>query len=353
MPDLYSIVGPLLRCLDPEAAHNLTLRALELGLAGRTARIDRPLLKTSCLGLSFPNPIGLAAGFDKDARVPNRMLALGFGFVEIGTVTPKPQSGNPKPRIFRLIEDRAVINRLGFNNQGMDASAQRLSRRDRSAGLLGVNIGKNKTSDDAVADYVAAFNRLAHYADYFVINVSSPNTPGLRDLQAVESLRPLLDAMVRSREKLGSGSSKTRLLLKLAPDLTVEEVVAAAELAHDSGFDGLTISNTTLGRPDSLKSPFREEAGGLSGQPLEKKSTELVRSVYRATNGALPIVGVGGVSNADDAFNKIAAGASLVQLYSGLVFEGPALVSGILDGLEATLQAKGFSKVADAVGSEA
>ncbi len=353
MPDLYRLFGPALRSLAPERAHNLMLRALEMGLAGhRAGDAATPTLETSCFGLSFPNPLGLAAGFDKDARVPDRMLDLGFGFVEVGSITPKAQPGNPKPRIFRLAEDQAVINRLGFNNGGMEAAAQRLQRRRANQGIIGVNIGKNKSSTDAVEDYRLAFRRLAPLADYLVVNVSSPNTPGLRDLQTVGSLRPLLQCLVTERSSLSSDGNKPPVLLKLAPDLALDDALGAADLAADCGIDGLVISNTTLDRPDGLKSSSKGQAGGLSGRPLFGKSTDLLRRVYRANGGGLPIVGVGGIASAQNAYEKIRAGASLVQLYSALVFEGPRLVGNLLQGLEELLHADGFSNIAQAVGTD-
>ncbi len=353
MSGLYRLVGPVLRGLNPETAHNLTLRALELGLGGKAANVSRESLHLSVAGLTFPNPVGLAAGFDKDARVPGRMLMLGFGFVEVGSLTPKPQSGNPKPRIFRLVEDQAVINRLGFNNGGMDAAATRLADRDRSKGLVGVNIGKNKTSTDAVEDYQLAFNKLALLADYVVVNVSSPNTPGLRDLQAVESLRPLLTSLFQSRANLQEGTSRPPIFLKLAPDLAVDDALAAAHLAAECGMDGLVISNTTIDRPVTLKSPNRQESGGLSGRPLFDKSTELLRRVYRTSGGQLPIIGVGGVASAQDAYEKIRAGASLVQLYSALIYQGPGLVGSIVDGLDKLVAQDGFVSVTEAIGIDA
>jgi dihydroorotate dehydrogenase len=350
--DPYRLFGPMLRRFEPELAHDLTLRALESGLGGKAGHKLRPSLAVRCIGLDFPNPVGLAAGFDKDARVPDRMLALGFGFVEVGTVTPEPQAGNPKPRIFRLPDDEAVINRLGFNNGGMEAMASRLERRPPGGGILGVNIGKNKTTEDAIADYRAAFERLAPLGDYVVVNISSPNTPGLRDLQAVESLRPLLHALVREREKT-SAVARPPLLLKLAPDLAVDDAVQASMLAAGEGFDGLTISNTTIDRPATLASRHRDQAGGLSGKPLFERSTELLRSVYGATDHGLPIVGVGGVASAEQAYAKIRAGASLVQLYSALIYRGPGLIEQILAGLEVLLARDGLTSIEQAIGSDA
>lgn len=353
MSVLYRLVGPVLRGLDPETAHNLTLRALELGLAGKASNRSRVSLQVSVAGLTFLNPVGLAAGFDKDARVPGRMLALGFGFVEVGSLTPKAQSGNPLPRIFRLAEDEAVINRLGFNNGGMDAAAARLEQRNRSYGLVGVNIGKNKTSPDAIEDYQLVFEKLAPFADYVVVNVSSPNTPGLRDLQAVESLRPLLTRLFEVRSNLSGEISRLPIFLKLAPDLAIDDAIAAADLAAACGMDGLVISNTTIDRPEFLRSSNKLEAGGLSGRPLFDKSTELLRQVYRAQGSRLPIVGVGGIASAQDAYTKIRAGASLVQLYSALIYQGPGLVSSIVDGLEKLVADDGFANVAEAIGIDA
>lgn len=349
--DPYRFAGPLLRCLDPEAAHGLTLRLLETGVLGRSRPADPPELAVTCWGRRFPNPIGLAAGFDKDARVPDVMLGLGFGFVETGTVTPRPQAGNPKPRLFRLIEDRAVINRMGFNNQGIDAAVARLAARSRS-GVVGANIGRNKDSEDAVADYVAGLNAMAPVADYLVVNVSSPNTPGLRDLQAVEHLKPLLQALLTARARLEGAAATCPLCLKIAPDLADDDAAAVARLAVDLGLDGLIVSNTTLARPASLVSRHRGEAGGLSGAPLFARSTELVSVVYAATGGRLPLIGVGGIFSAADAYAKIRAGATLVQLYTALAFEGPGLVREIASGLADLLRHDGFATLGEAVGAD-
>lgn len=349
MPDPYSLVGPLLRCLEPERAHEATLRALECGLAGRTRWRADPILHSRRFGLTFPHPLGLAAGFDKDARVADRMLALGFGFVEIGTVTPRPQSGNPRPRIFRLSEDRALINRLGFNNGGLDAAAARLAAR-HGHGIVGANIGRNKDSTDAVSDYVAGFRALAPHADYVTVNISSPNTPGLRDLQAVESLKPLLQALVEARGNLAGEGARRPILLKLAPDLADADAVAAARLALDCGIDGLIVSNTTIARPAGLRSRHASEAGGLSGRPLMARSTELLGLLHRELGGGLPLVGVGGIASAEDAYAKVRAGACLLQLYTALVYCGPALVADIADGLAALLRRDGFGSLDEARG---
>ncbi len=319
MASVYRLIRPALRRLPPEAAHELTLRALELGAvrflgesAGREP--DPPALAQRLWGLDFPNPVGLAAGYDKDARVPDAMLQLGFGFVEVGTVTPRPQPGNPKPRLFRLEEDRAIINRMGFNSGGLDAVVGRLSKRVRS-GIVGVNLGRNRDTEDAAADYAEGVLRTASLADYLVVNVSSPNTPGLRELQGREILATLLQRLMRAREE---GGRQVPMLVKIAPDLTPEERRDIAEVALDTGIDGLIVSNTTVARPD-LVSWHAHEAGGLSGRPLFAPSTALLADMYRLTQGRLPLIGAGGIASAADAYAKIRAGASLVQLYTALV----------------------------------
>ena len=349
MPNLYPLIRPALRRLPSETAHELTLRALEVGAAplfGGVGRqeADPPILAQRLWGLDFPNPVGLAAGFDKDARVPDPMRRLGFGFVEIGTVTPRPQLGNPKPRLFRLEEDRAIINRMGFNSGGLDAVAARLSRRKRW-GIVGINLGKNRESGDD--DYVEGILRTARIADYLVVNISSPNTPGLRDLQAGEVLGPLLSRLMAARKEAGSG---TPLLVKIAPDLTREERCDIAQTALDSGIDGLIVSNTTIERPD-LVNRYARETGGLSGRPLFASSTALLADMYRLTDGRLPLIGVGGIASAADAYAKIRAGASLVQLYTALVFEGPDIVRRIKSGLAALRRDDGFASIAEAVGA--
>ncbi len=351
MPDPFRLFGPVLRSIEPESAHNLTLRALELGLAGGGGATSDTILATRCWGRDFPNPIGLAAGFDKDARVFKAMLALGFGFVETGTVTPRPQPGNPKPRVFRLIDDAAVINRLGFNNQGLDAAARRLAAR-KGHGLVGANIGRNKDTTDAIADYVAGLKVMAPLADYVVVNISSPNTPGLRDLHAIDNLHPLLEALIAARQGLRDPARACPICLKIAPDLADEDAVEVARLALELGLDGLTISNTTVVRPDDLVSRHRDEAGGLSGRPLFARSTALLGHVYRETAGRLPLIGVGGIASADDAYAKIRAGATLVQLYTGLIYGGPRLVRDIDRGLADLLRRDGFQTAADAIGAD-
>ncbi len=360
------LAARLLRALPAETAHRATLR-----LTGLFAPLllsppaDDPRLRVRALGLDFPNPVGLAAGFDKDADVPNAMLKLGFGFVECGTVTPKPQAGNPVPRLFRLTEDRAVINRMGFNNRGMDAAAAHLQAR-RKRGIVGINIGANKDSADRIADYAQAFSRLAQLADYVTVNVSSPNTPGLRGLQNKEELTRLLSTMIEARARLplarsaGGGGVFERLrekdgggvpiLLKIAPDLDGNTLDDIAQSATASGIEGVIVSNTTIARP-SLKSANAAEAGGLSGRPLLAPSTEILRQMRTRLPQTIVLVGVGGISSGADAYEKIRAGASLVQLYTGLVYEGPGLVARIKRELLTLLARDGFATIADAVGT--
>ena len=316
-----------LRRLPAETAHRLAVRALATGL-GRRAAADAPALGVKLWGLTFPNPVGIAAGFDKNAEAFGGLLRAGAGFVEVGTVTPRGQAGNPKPRLFRLLADGAVINRMGFNNQGMDAMARRLKGRDRSAGIVGVNIGRNKDGDDS--DYVTCFEALAAYADYITVNVSSPNTPGLRDLQARDPLAALIDELQRARARMGL---TLPLLVKIAPDLEPEQRRDIAEVARLSGLDGLVISNTTIARPATLRSPARGEQGGLSGRPLFAPSTALLAEMYELTDGKLPLIGVGGITSAADARAKLEAGASLVQLYTALAYGGPGLIGQIKRGL--------------------
>jgi len=349
VPDLYWFVRPLLRALPPETAHRLTLTALAAGLGGTSRTPDLPELRQRVWGLDFPNPIGIAAGFDKDAQAPEPLLRLGFGFVEIGTVTPRPQSGNPIPRVFRLEADGALINRMGFNSGGLDLVVQRMSARRREAGVVGVNVGKNRDSADAAPDYAEAVRRTAPLADYLVVNVSSPNTPKLRELQARAALEALLRQVVEARHQSGA---RPPLLVKIAPDLTAEERADIAAVALASGIDGIIVSNTTVAHPPGLRSPQAREAGGLSGRPLFEPSTALLAEIYRLTEGRIPLIGVGGVANAENAYAKIRAGASLVQLYTALVFGGPTLVGEIKTGLAALLHRDGFAAVAEAVGAD-
>lgn len=348
--DLYPVIGPLLRLAPPEWAHRASIQALKWGLVGDGAEHDDPVLRIRLWDREFPNPVGLAAGFDKDAEVAD--LFPGFGFAEVGTVTPQPQAGNPRPRLFRLAEDEAVINRLGFNSEGMLAVRARLECR-RGNRILGVNLGCNKDSADAAADYIAGLRTLGPFADYVAINVSSPNTPGLRDLQERNALEALLGRLVNARaDMLGPGQTLP-LLLKIAPDLGPGELEDVARIATDMELDGLIVGNTTVARPANLRSRHRAELGGLSGAPLFTPSTEALRTVFRLTRGRLPLIGVGGIASGADAYVKIKAGASLVQLYTALIYRGPGLVGRIKARLARDLKRDGFTSVAEAVGVEA
>jgi len=349
---VYRLIFPLLDRIDAERAHGLAIRGLKTGIpfGAGNASPDPAVLHQTVLGLTFANPLGLAAGFDKNGEVVAPMLGLGFGFVEVGTVTPLPQPGNPRPRLFRLTRDRAVINRMGFNNTGAAAMATRLHQRPQGThGILGINLGKNKDQTDAAADYVAGVAALGALADYLVINVSSPNTPGLRALQERGPLAALITRVVAARDAL---ERKPPLLLKIAPDLMEEERADIAAVVLESGLDGLIVSNTTVARPAGLDPLYAGEAGGLSGRPLLEPSTALLGEMYRRLEGRLPIIGVGGVASGADAYAKIRAGASLVQLYSALVFEGPGLVRRIKTELAALLNRDGFASVAAAVGAD-
>ncbi len=345
---------PCLRLLPPEAAHDLTLRALALGLVRVRAAPPDPILRTQVWGRDFPNPIGLAAGFDKNALVPDAMLRFGFGFVEIGSVTPLPQAGNPKPRIFRLAADGAVINRLGFNNDGLAIVAARLAARRRrdaasGTGIIGANIGKNRDAADAVADYEAGIRAFAPLADYLVVNISSPNTPGLRDLQRRREVTTLIERLLAARRAAAPGEPPP-LLVKIAPDLSEVERADLADVALTSGIDGLIVSNTTVSRPPGLRSGHAHEPGGLSGKPLFAPSTSLLAEMYRRTQGRVPLIGVGGIASGADAYAKIRAGASLVQLYTGLAYQGPALIERIKSELAALLRRDRVASLAEAVG---
>lgn len=322
----------LVHRLDPETAHRLAIRALPFLPARRLA--PAPRLRTVLAGLELAHPIGLAAGFDKNAEVPDAMLAQGFAWVEVGTITPRPQPGNPRPRVFRLVEDEAVINRLGFNNEGLEAVARRLERRAGGTGVVGANIGMNKDTPDPVADYLLGLRRLHPLADYLTVNVSSPNTPGLRGLQAREPLRRLLGELLAARA--GLAGPRKPLLLKIAPDLDEAGEEAIAEVALALGIDGLIVSNTTITRPPGLRSPHRDEAGGLSGRPLMAPSTALLARMRRRLGPDMPLVGVGGIATGRDVRAKLEAGANAVQLYTALVYRGLGLVPRLLAELRAT-----------------
>jgi dihydroorotate dehydrogenase len=342
----YRAADFLLSRLDAETAHGLTVRALKSGVAPRDRKPDSPSLAVTVWGRTLSNPIGLAAGFDKNAEVPDAMLGLGFGLVEIGSVTPKPQDGNPRPRLFRLVEDRGVINRMGFNGAGLNAALARLSARPRR-GFVGVNVGANKDSTNRKADYVTCAAALAPHADYLVCNVSSPNTPGLRSLQGRLQLADLLKQVQDA-----IAARPVPLLVKIAPDATDDDLDDVVAVCRDLRMDGIIVGNTTVERPASLRSARRGETGGLSGAPLMALSTEILRKTARRVEKQFPLIGTGGVGSGADAYAKIRAGATLVQLYSMLVYEGPPLVRRIKDELAALLARDRFASIADAVGAD-
>lgn len=339
----YPLIRPLAFRFEPETAHRLTIKALKLMPLHGPPHFPAAL-RTRVAGLDFVTPIGLAAGFDKDAEVAEEMLSLGFGFVEVGTLTPRPQEGNPKPRLFRLNEDEAVINRLGFNNRGQAAAFDRLEQVSHLPGVIGVNIGANKDSADRVADYVAGVQAMAPVADYLTINISSPNTAGLRALQDEGALKELLAALKKVK-------GKAPIFLKVAPDLDDRDPERIVRAAIDHGIDALIVSNTTLSRP-ALKSRYAGEGGGLSGAPLRPLALDVLRRFRKASGSEIPLVGVGGIANADDAWKRIRAGASLIQLYSAMIYEGPGIARRIANGLAQRLQSAGFANIAEAVGSE-
>jgi dihydroorotate dehydrogenase len=349
---LFSLAKPALHALDAETAHQLTIRGLSL-MPVMPAPADDPRLSIEVFGRTFPNPVGLAAGFDKQCEVPDQLLGLGFGFVELGGVVPKPQEGNPRPRVFRLTQDEAVINRFGLNSDGLDAACKRLAQRRGRPGIVGVNIGANKDSVDRIADYVLCIQRLCGLADFLTINVSSPNTPGLRDLQGEAFLDDLLARSIEARNKSEQGRHKTIMLLKIAPDISLDALDAIVATALKRGIDGLTVSNTTVARPESLKEKaLASETGGLSGKPLFVPSTKLLAETFLRVERKIPLIGVGGVDSADAAWAKIRAGASLVQFYSAMVYKGPGLVSDIKSGLVQTLASEKTS-LAQALGRDA
>jgi dihydroorotate dehydrogenase len=345
MTTFHDLAAHALQVFAAEDAHRLTILGLKSGLGPRAPSQD-PALATELAGLKLANPVGLAAGFDKNAEVAGAMLAAGFGFVECGTVTPRPQAGNPRPRLFRLTEDGAVINRMGFNNVGLARYAANIARPRR--GVVGANIGANKDATDRIGDYVAGLRRLWGLADYFTVNVSSPNTPGLRALQAGAALAELLGRLAEARAALAGHAP---VLLKVAPDLDDAAIEAIAEAVAGAGFDGVIVGNTTLSRPDDLKSGHRGEAGGLSGAPLLALSTRVLGQFHAAARGRFALVGSGGIASGADAYAKIRAGASAVQLYTALVFQGPSLVMTIRRDLAARLKADGFASVAAAIGT--
>jgi dihydroorotate dehydrogenase len=347
---LFGLAQPFIHALDAETAHRATVQALKV-MPLPLAKPDADCLKVTAFGLDFPNPVGLAAGFDKNAEVPDAMLKLGFGFVEIGGVTPLPQPGNPKPRVFRLVEDGAIINRYGLNSEGATAVRERLAARRRQ-GIVGVNIGANKDSEDRTADYMTLVHALADVCDYISINVSSPNTPGLRNLQGRATLDDLLMRIIDARVE--SAGKATPLLLKIAPDVTEHDLDDIVDVARTRQIDGMIVSNTTIDRPHILRDQKQaKEAGGLSGKPLFDASTRVLAQVYQRVEQQFPLVGVGGIDSAETALAKITAGATLIQFYSAMVFKGPGLANEIKAGLVATCKAQGMESITSMVGSKA
>jgi len=346
---------PALHALDPEKAHSVTMMALKNGLHPSFKPINDERLKVKLWGLNFPNPIGLAAGFDKNAEVMNAILKMGFGFTEVGTVTPRPQSGNPKPRVFRDPKNKAVINRMGFPNGGLDGFKGNvdnfLAQKNKPAGIMGLNIGMNKEQTEPALDYCALIAALGDRADYYTINISSPNTPGLRNLQQRDHLMDLVAKVREQRAKSCDKNAPPPLLIKLAPDLDEAQQAELAQAVIDAQIDGIILTNTTLERPDYLSAGFKDEMGGLSGAPVRDKATQIIGNFYKLTNGAIPIIGVGGISSGADAYEKIKAGASLVQLYSALVYHGPELATKICKDLIILLEQDGYSHILDAVGT--
>jgi len=347
---VHDLGAKALHLLDPEDAHNLTLRVLAAGLGPQQMTRDDPVLATQIGSLALPNAVGLAAGFDKNAQAPVAMLRAGFGFVECGTVTPLAQAGNPRPRLFRLTQDKAVINRMGFNNGGLEPFAQRLSVRPTAAGIVGANIGANKDSGDRIGDYVTGLVRLWGLADYFTVNISSPNTPGLRALQTKAALDELLGRLAQARTALICSAPDVPVLLKVAPDLEEGEVESIVECVLAHGLNGVIVSNTTISRPQDLQSIWKAEMGGLSGAPLMTLSTQILRRFHEVAAGRTALIGAGGIASGADAYAKIRAGAFAVQLYSAMAYSGPGLITKIKRDLAARLKADGFTCVTQAVG---
>ncbi|MEX1034964.1 MAG: quinone-dependent dihydroorotate dehydrogenase [Sneathiella sp.] len=350
MVSLYSLARPLLFLLEAEKAHNLSIRALKNGFLPRISNDFGPILASKHFGIRFSNPVGLAAGYDKNAEVISALSGLGFGFVEAGSITPKPQPGNPRPRIFRLEQDAAIINRLGFNNKGLDEAVRNFTAHTAKS-IVGANLGANKDSTDRIDDYVRGMERLAPLASYITVNISSPNTPGLRALQGKAELDDLLGRLCEKRNALiNEGAKYFPILLKIAPDLTDADKADIAASVLAMGIDGLIISNTTITRPESLIDKQKTEVGGLSGRPLKSISYGILKEMYRATDGKIPIVGVGGIETADDAYRRIRAGASLIQLYSAMIYHGPYVAAEIARGLAQRLREDGFSNISAAIG---
>ncbi len=347
--DYYSVLGRLVRLLPAEAAHTAAINALHSPFLPPSHSPEHPALRVKLLGFEFPNPVGLAAGFDKNAEVVKPLFSQGFGFVEAGTVTPLPQPGNPKPRMFRLSQDEAVINRLGFNNEGVHVFVENLQKQN-AKGIVGANIGKNKDSLDALYDYVASLEAVYPYCSYITVNISSPNTVGLRDLQQKSMLSELITAVTKKRDELAASSVRKPVLYKIAPDLTPGNKDDIVEVALAHHIDGLIVSNTTITRPN-LKSNDKDQKGGLSGKPLFTLATDTLRDVYKLSGNKIPLIGVGGIASPEDAYEKIKAGASLVQVYSALVYQGFGLVKRINEGLITLLERDGFKHISEAVGT--
>lgn len=351
---LASLARPMLFFMEPERAHDVTLRSLESGMFGWSTKPDDARLGVDIWQGHIPNPIGIAAGFDKNGRVPDVMIRVGFGFAEIGTITPRPQVGNPKPRVLRLIRDRALINRLGFNNAGHMRVKARLKLRDKG-GWMGVNVGANKETEDRTADYVKGIETFYDDANYFMVNISSPNTPGLRDLQAPAALDELLGRVMAARTKrVEAGDPQIPIAVKIAPDVAVDDLPAICERLMAHNVDAIAVSNTTLARPPHIDRLFHKEAGGLSGRPLFERSTIMLAKVYEITGGKVPLIGIGGIESGETALQKIEAGATLIQLYTALVYEGPSLIERIKDHLiEAVEQTPGATSIQDLTGRKA
>ena len=349
---LFALARPAIFALDPETGHKLAIKALKSLPSGahRPGNTSDSKLAVEVAGLKFPNPVGVAAGFDKDAEVPDALLSLGFGFTEVGSITPRPQAGNPRPRLFRLSEDQAVINRMGFNNAGADAALSRLEERKARGGIVGINIGANKDSEDRIADYAQMARVMTPYASYLAVNVSSPNTPGLRALQDEGALSALIDGVIAARAE-AAGDHLPPIFLKVAPDLEPADIDAISRIAIDKQLGALIVSNTTISR-DGLTSRHAGEVGGLSGQPLRALALERLRDFRKATGGEIALIGVGGIATAEHAWERIKAGASLIQLYSAMVYHGPTLGEEIAKGLAQIMEREGVSSIAEAVGSE-
>ena len=350
---LYRFARPALFALDPEDAHEATIKALERGLHPRQIGADDPVLRQTVFGLEFPNPVGVAAGYDKDARAADGVLAMGCGFAEIGTVTPRPQPGNPKPRIFRLVGDHALINSLGFNNGGHAAALTRLEARKGKAGIVGVNIGANKDSADRPGDYAQGIETFSAVASYFTVNISSPNTPGLRDLQAPAALDELLSRVMEARARtVSQGAPRRPIILKIAPDIAQDDIQPICDRLIAHAVDGIAISNTTLARA-GLTDAHATKSGGLSGRPLFRRSTTMLARVFEATGGRVPLIGIGGIDSGETALEKIEAGATLLQLYTGLVYAGPGLIGEIKAYLSREMRRRGYSDLSAARGTKA